>query len=64
MFAICTLAGAWITHSVFSYLYITGTCSRYNIISDVIIYILAVYVIEKAKDVYLNKAEITGKHRI
>lgn len=61
MFAICTLAGAWITHSAFSYLYITGTCSRYNIISDVIIYILAVYVIEKAKDVYLNKAEITGK---
>lgn len=63
LFAVCTLVGAWITHSAFSYLYITGTCSRYNIISDIILYILAVYVIEKSKAVYLNKAVVTGKEQ-
>lgn len=60
LFAVCTLVGAWITHSAFSYLYITGTCSRYNIISDIILYILAVYVIEKSKDIYMNKAVVKG----
>lgn len=41
-----------VTHSLFSYLYITGTCARYNIISDILIYIIAIYVINKVKEIY------------
>ena len=35
-FMICSVVGSLVTHSMFAYLYITGTCTRYNIISDIL----------------------------
>lgn len=57
MYAVCIMTGALITHSMFSYLYITGTCTRYNIISDILLYLIAIYVIEKARDIHRCKAD-------
>lgn len=51
-YGIVVVAAALTAHSLFSYLYITQTCVRYNIVSDILIYIIAIYVIEQAIYVY------------
>ena len=58
-YMICPVIGALVTHSLFSYLYITGTCTRYNIISDILIYIIAIYVINKVKEIYDCKHDVS-----
>ncbi len=62
-YLVCTIAGALITHSMFAYLYITGTCTRYNIISDILMYIIAIYVINKIKEIYRYKHKQEEKNK-
>lgn len=59
-FMICSVVGSLVTHSMFAYLYITGTCTRYNIISDILMYIIAIYVIDRFREVYGYKQSVTG----
>lgn len=44
---------AFVSNSLFAYLYITNTCTRYNIIGDILLYIIAIYFINNFYSKYV-----------